>query len=105
MPFYFYFLSTLVLELPVVLLFFKKEWKYALLTGFLLNLFTWPLLHVLLFYTSINVNLLEIGVACTEGLGYFLLMKCRWTKAFGVAFLVNAFSYGVGIVLNQYLLS
>jgi hypothetical protein len=48
MPFYCYFLLTLLLELPIVLLFFKKQRKQVLLVGFLLNLFTWPLLHVLL---------------------------------------------------------
>ena len=60
-----YFVLTLLLELPIVLLFFKGEWKFALLIGFLLNLFTWPLLHVLLFYTGIDINILEIGVAIT----------------------------------------
>ena len=71
-----YFVLTLLLELPIVLLFFKGEWKFALLIGFLLNLFTWPLLHILLFYTGININILEIGVAITESIGYYLLMQC-----------------------------
>ncbi|MEP6675288.1 MAG: hypothetical protein ABJA78_09035 [Ferruginibacter sp.] len=103
MPFYFYFILTLVLELPVVLLFFKRQWKLALLTGFLLNLFTWPLLHVLLYHTQININLLELGVAITEGTGYCLLLQCRWYKGFGVGLLVNAFSYGVGLFLNNFI--
>lgn len=103
MPFWFYFILTLVLEMPIVLLFFKKQWKFALAVGFLLNLFTWPLLHVLLFYGGIDVNILEIGVAFAEGLGYWLLMRCSWQKGFGVGFLVNAFSYGVGLILNNFI--
>jgi hypothetical protein len=104
MPFYCYFLLTLLLELPFVLLVFKKEWKQALLVGFLLNLFTWPLLHVLLSSTTININVLEAGVAITEGAGYYLLMQCNWKKAFILAFLVNGFSYGAGLILNHYVL-
>jgi hypothetical protein len=104
MPFYCYFLLTLALELPLVLLFFKKEWKQALPVGFLLNLFTWPLLHILLYNTKIDINLLEAGVAITEGLGYWLLLGCRWQKALLVSFLVNAFSYGAGLLLNNYIL-
>jgi len=104
MPIWFFFLLTLITELPVVLLFFKKEWKYALLIGFLLNLFTWPLLHIFLFRTDININILELGVAFAESLGYYLLMQCNWKKALLVGFLANAISYGIGVMLNNYFL-
>ena len=103
MAIWYYFILTLVIELPIVVLFFKKEWKFALLTGFLLNLFTWPVLHILLFYTGININILEIGVAITESTGYFLLMQCSWKKAWALGFTANAVSYGLGIILNNYL--
>ena len=103
MVIWYYFILTLVIELPIVVLFFKKEWKFALLTGFLLNLFTWPVLHILLFYTGININILEIGVAITESTGYFLLMQCSWKKAWALGFTANAVSYGLGIILNNYL--
>jgi hypothetical protein len=100
---WFYFLLTLVIELPIVLLSFKKEWQFALLIGFLLNLFTWPVLHILLFYTSININILEIGVAITESIGYYLLMQCSWKKALVLGFMANAISYGIGVILNSYM--
>ena len=104
MPIWFYFILTLLLELPIVLLFFKKEWKWALLIGFLLNLFTWPLLHLLIYYTDTDINILESGVAIVEGIGYTIFMKCKWYKGFGVSFLVNGFSYGLGLLINTYLL-
>jgi len=100
---WFYFIITLVIELPVVVLFFRKEWKFALLVGFLLNLFTWPVLHIFLFYTAININVLELCVALTESVGYFLLLQCSWKKALALGFTANAISYGIGIILNNYL--
>jgi len=101
MPLYFYFLLTLIIELPIVVLYFKTQWKQALLIGFLLNLFTWPLLHVFLFETYVNVNLLEIIIAITEGIGYFLLMKCKWWKALLLSFFVNGLSYCAGFLINS----
>ena len=100
MSIYFYFLLTILIEMPVVLLFFKKQWKLALLIGILLNLFTWPLLHVFLYSTNINLNILELGVAITEGTGYWIFLKCGWKKAFAVSFLANGLSYGIGLLIN-----
>ena len=101
MSLYFYFLLTLLIELPIVVLYFRKQWKLALLVGFLLNLFTWPLLHIFLFETRVDINLLEIIIAFTEGLGYFFLMKCKWWKAMLLSFFVNGLSYGIGILINN----
>ena len=101
MPLYFYFLITLIIELPLVILYFKNQWKQALITGFLLNLFTWPLLHIFLFETVINILLLETGVAIVEGIGYFLIMKSKWWQALLLSFFVNGLSFGIGILMNQ----
>jgi hypothetical protein len=83
---------------------FEQQWQYALLVGFLLNLFTWPLLHLLLFTTSWNIHLMEIAVAMVESIGYRLLMKANWTKSIVLGFLANAISYGIGEIINLYLL-
>ena len=104
MPIWSYFILTLIIELPIALLFFNKEWKYALLIGFLLNLFTWPLLHVFLYSTDININLLELLIGLCEGIGYSLLMKCSWKKGLLLGVLANAISYGIGEILNRYIL-
>lgn len=98
-----YFIATLIIELPIVLLFFRKDWKFALLIGFLLNLFTWPVLQILLFYTNTAVNILEIAVAVTESIGYYILMQCSWKKALVLGFTANAISYGIGLILNNYI--
>jgi hypothetical protein len=96
-----YFLLTLLIELPIVLLFFKQDKKYVLLVAFLLSLFTWPLLHVLLFYTKINLNILEVGIAIVESIGFYLLLNCGWKKALLVGLIANGVSYGVGILINN----
>jgi len=97
-----YFFLTLLIELPLVLIFFREQRKYALLIGFLLNLFTWPLLHILMFYTDININILEFAVAITESIGYYMLLNCKWNKAIALAFLANILSYGSGLFLNNF---
>lgn len=101
MPLYCYFFLTLIIELPIVVVFYRKQWKQAVLVGLLLNLFTWPLLHIFLFESRVDINLLEIIIAVTEGLGYYLLLRCKWWKAMLLSFLANGISYGIGILINQ----
>lgn len=103
MELWIYFFITLLIELPVVFIFFRNERWYALLTGFLLNLFTWPLLHVILFYTGIHITLLELAVAVTEGIGYRIMLNCKWTKAMALSILANGLSYGLGLLLNKFI--
>ena len=75
MPLLYYFILTLVIELPVVIIYFKHQRIRALGIGFLLNLLTWPLLQVLLSESTININILECSVAIIEGIGYLLFLK------------------------------
>lgn len=98
-----YFFLTLLIELPLVFIFFREERKYALLVGFLLNLFTWTLLHILIFYTNIHIGILEFAVAVTESIGYYIMLNCKWKKAIALAFLANLLSYGLGLLLNKFL--
>lgn len=100
MPVYLYFLLTIIIELPLLLLFFKEQWKLALLTGLFLNFFTWPLLHFFVYTTSINVNMLELGVALIEAVGYRIFLQTGWKKALGVSFLLNGLSYGIGLLIH-----
>mgnify|MGYP006359422805 FL=1 len=98
-----YFFLTLLIELPLVYIFFREQRKYALLIGFLLNLFTWPLLHIFIFYTDIHIGILEFAVAVTESIGYYIMLNCKWKKAITLAFVANAISYGLGLRLNKFL--
>ncbi|MBS1512533.1 MAG: hypothetical protein JST86_16935 [Bacteroidetes bacterium] len=103
MNIWWYFVITLAIELPVIAVLFRKQLKNAMAAGFLLNLFTWPLLNILLYYTSANVNIMELGVAVTESIGYYVLLQCSFRKALLAGFLANLLSYGAGLIINHYL--
>ena len=99
-----YFGLTLLIELPVIFLFFRDRWNEVVIPFLLLNLFTWPLLHYFLLTTDLPVPFLELGVATTEMIGYKLLMKCSWKKSFAASFVANGISYDAGILINNYFL-
>ena len=99
-----FFALTLLLEFPVILLLYRKEWKKAVVPCLLLNLFTWPLLHYLLWTTDISINLMEFGIALLESIGYKLLLKGSWGRALAAGFLANGISYGAGLLINSYIL-
>lgn len=98
-----FFLLTLVIELPVVVYFFKMDWRNALVPFFLINLFTWPLLHFLLISSTIDINILETGVAITESIGYRLLTNNSWKRCLLTGVIANGLSYGIGILINSFL--
>ena len=100
MPLYFYLMLTLLIELPIVVVYFRRQWKLALIIGFFLNLLTWPLLHLLLIETNIKIYILEILVAIVEAAGYLIFMKCTRSQAIILSFIVNGMSYGAGLLLN-----
>ena len=101
MPLFFYFLLTIIIELPLVAIFFRQQWRRSLLIGFLLNLFTWPLLQVCIYETSVNVNILELLIVITEAIGYFLLMKCKLWHALLLSLVANGLSYAIGLIIQH----
>jgi len=98
-----FFVLTLIIEFPVVLFFFRRQWKEVVVPFLLLNLFTWPLLHFLLLKTGFSLPVMELGVAMAEMTGYKTLMRSSWRKSFIVSFVANGISYGAGILINFYL--
>lgn len=101
---WFFFILTLLIEFPVILLFYRKQRKEIVVPFLLLNLFTWPLLHFLLLTTAISLPVMELGVALTEMTGYKILMKSSWVRSFAAAFVANGLSYGTGLLINNYFL-
>jgi hypothetical protein len=93
------FLYTLLLELPFICLWLKKLWKEALLIGFLINLFTWPLLQVVHSITNIHILLLEFIVGLIEGYCYYLFFRKPLWQSLLIGITVNLFSFFIGLFI------
>lgn len=83
---------TLLLELPILLLFFRKQWKSALIFGFFLNLFTLPLVSYAIYELKLNWYVGELAVLFTEFGLIWLYFRPKWWYAFLAAFTTNIVS-------------
>jgi hypothetical protein len=92
---------TILFELPIFLAFwYKQGWWQALLFCILLNGLTNPLINLALIRWDGNVYLLELAVFVVEAVAAWAIFKPTWTKALLFSFAANAFSYGLGVVLQ-----
>lgn len=99
----FSFLITITVEILVMLFFYKRKTRpYAVLIAFILNLFTWPLLHVFLYNTSIDANILMAGVTILEAFGYWLFLRCNIGKGLLISVIGNALSYGLILLIFKH---
>ena len=96
-----YLLYTLLLEMPIVTIAYRHEWKKVLTIGILLNFLTWPLLTILYNNTTIHFLLLETGVFITEAIGFKIFFTGSWQKALLVSFLANGLSLCTGIMMSD----
>ena len=94
-----YFLLTLLLELPWVLVAYRSQLGKVIVVTILLNLLTWPILTLLYKDTNIPVLIMELCVAIIEGIGYKIFFNGKWSKALLVSFLANGFSFSVGLLI------
>lgn len=99
-----YLLYTLLLELPVVLLCYRSQWKTVLPVTILLNFFTWPLLTLLFCNTHIPLLILEVAVLITEAIGFKIFFRGSWQKALLVSLGANALSLFIGVWVSDILL-
>ena len=98
-------LLTLLIELPIFILFYKKRKRpMALMYGALVNLISWPLMHILKSSTEINVYVIDIAVVVGEGIGLWLLTECGWKKAFIMSAIANTLSFIITNLINYDLL-
>jgi len=94
-----YFFMTIFIELPAVVIWLWPDWKKALLIGFLLNLFTWPLLLTVYGLTKWNILLLEFVVVFIEGLGYTIFFKKKLIICLLMSLIANGLSYYAGLFI------
>lgn len=102
-------LLTLVLETGFFLLIGLRNKKDLLLVG-LVNVVTNPAVVLLywlaIYYTSLNDSMvkvtLELFAVAAEGY-YFKKYGCGFKRPYFFSIAVNAFSYGAGILLQQFI--
>jgi hypothetical protein len=91
---------TILFELPIFLLFWRKEgWLHAILFCILVNGLTNPTLNLIILNTDVNVLVLEACVVVVEMLAAMAVFRSGAGKAFLFSLLANGFSYGVGVLL------
>ncbi len=88
-------LLTILLELPIIAFFFRKQKrKYALTIGFFTNIITWSLANIIRFnFQDWNQDYVMIGVVILEGFAYWLFLGRNIKKAVLITIVANAVSY------------
>ena len=103
---------TIIIELVVGLIIGIRD-KKDILNIVLVNIMTNPLvvslpiLILLLYGTTaryITLFLLEVFAVVSEGLVYFKFLKYKKLNGFMVSLILNLASYGIGEILNKFVL-
>lgn len=90
------FLLILLVELPIVNLFFKrKKRQHALYMAFLINLVSWAVAHVIIFTVDVNIYYVAILVTVGEAIAYNKLLECNWKKSIIISLVANSLSFFV----------
>ena len=88
------FLLTILVELPIIALFFKrKKRQFAVLIALLINIISWSVAHIIFFTTDINMTYAAIGLAVGEAIAFHKFLNCNWKKAIIMSLLVNSLSF------------
>lgn len=91
---------TILLELPVFLLFWHREgWGKAILFCFLVNGLTNPTLNLLLQSHDLDIYLMELAVVAVEAALTVAILRASWARSLVFSFLANGLSYGSGLLL------
>ena len=84
----------LLVELPIIMLFFRKKGrKNALECAVMINLVTWSIIHIIKLSTDLNLNYVEAGVIIFEAIALLIFTKCGWKKGFSMSVIANIASF------------
>lgn len=88
------FVLIILIELPIISLFFKrKKRQEALLMSLLINVITWAVSSLIFITTDINMYYVAIVLAIGEAIAFYKVLKCNWTKAIIMSLIVNSLSF------------
>jgi len=87
-------LLTLLIELPVIALFFRRKKRQSvILMSALVNIISWSVAHIVIFSSDINIYYLTIVLAVGEAIAFKGLLPCTWKKAIIISMIVNSLSF------------
>lgn len=87
-------LIALLLELPIIALFFRRRKRQkALLMGLLINIISWSVTHIIFFTFDVNMLYVAIGITIGEAIAFHQLLDCNWTKAIILSLAINSISF------------
>jgi peptidoglycan/LPS O-acetylase OafA/YrhL len=88
------FLLTILIELPIIALFFKrKKRQAAVLMALLINIISWSVAHIIFFSTDFNMTYAAIVLAIGEAIAFHKFLECKWKKAIIMSLIVNSLSF------------
>ncbi len=96
-----YLFYTILLETPLVMLFYSNQWKNVMVVEILLNCFTWPVLSLLYFMYPHSLLFFEAGVVIAEAIAFRIFFNGSWLKALLASLTANAASLLTGIWIND----
>lgn len=89
-----HFLLIILVELPILVLFFKrKKRQHAIYMALLINIISWSVAHVIFFSTEVNLYYIQLLVIVGEAIAFNKVLECSWKKAFTMSILVNILSF------------
>lgn len=87
-------LLTLIIELPIIALFFRRKKRQSVLPmAALINIISWSIAHMLFFSTEINIYYIAIGISIGEAIAFHLLLPCDWKRAIIMSIIANSISF------------
>jgi hypothetical protein len=93
---------TILIEIPILLIFYYEIRKDIVLVCVLGNLFTWPLLTLLFIKSGLPLLWLEVGVFIIEWTIYALFFPNVRSKAAPASLLANGCSFLIGLWWNDF---
>ncbi len=90
------FLITVLIELPIIALFFKRKKRQAALgMALLINVISWSMTYIIFFTFDINMYYVAVVLAIGEAIAFHFLLPCNWKKAFIISLIVNSLSFSI----------
>lgn len=94
-------LIILFIELPIIMLFYKKKRRgNALGCAIMINLITWSIVHIIKLSTDFNLNYVEVAVVIFEAIALLIYTKCGWRKGFSMSVIANIASFFLLKLIN-----